>query len=97
MCMNRARRGGGCAAVAPGVLAALAAARAPGKVATECSPYARPEELAEGPSPYDSVEVVDNARVKLCHSRPHANGRVVRRHATAIGLIRLSLPSTHPC
>ena len=44
----------------------------------DCTPYASPEQLAERPSPYDSVEVmVDSARIKVCYSRPYANGRVI--------------------
>ena len=44
----------------------------------DCSPYATPEELAERPSPYDSVTVtVGNASAKICYSRPSARGRTV--------------------
>lgn len=50
----------------------------PGEVVMHCTPYASPEQLAERPSLYDSVEVmVDSARIKLCYSRPYANGRVI--------------------
>jgi len=56
----------------------VVAACGPSEVVMECSPYASPEQLAERPSPYDSVEVsVDSAQAKLCYSRPSANGRVV--------------------
>jgi len=55
-----------------------AAACGPGQVSMECSPYATPQELAERPSPYDSVALtVDSAMAKLCYSRPYAKGRVV--------------------
>lgn len=59
-------------------LSIAAAACGPGQVAMECTPYATPEDLAQRPSPFDSVEVtVDSARAKLCYSRPFARGRVV--------------------
>ena len=54
------------------------AACGPDEIAMDCAPYASPEELAQRPSPYDSVEVVtDSFRLKLCYSRPYANGRVI--------------------
>ena len=54
------------------------AACGPGQVSMECSPYASPDELAERPSPYDSVAFnVDAAMAKLCYSRPYARGRQV--------------------
>jgi len=44
--------------------ALVVAACGPGEVVMDCTPYASPEQLAERPSPYDSVEVmVDSARI----------------------------------
>lgn len=63
---------------ASALLLAVFAACGPRAVDMRCTPFASPEELAERPSPYDSVEVaVDSARAKLCYSRPSTRGRVV--------------------
>lgn len=48
------------------------------EVAMGCTTQASPEQLAGRPSPYDSIEVrFDSTWVKLCYSRPYANGREV--------------------
>ena len=54
------------------------AACGPSDVVMDCSPYASPAQLAERPSPYDSIEVmIESSRIKLCYSRPYANGRPI--------------------
>lgn len=59
-------------------LALVAFACGPRTTSMECAPYARPEELTQRASPYDSVEVVSaGIRAKVCYSRPSVNGPVV--------------------
>lgn len=73
--MNRIRK-----TVGPSALCtlALAASCGFGELSMDCTPYATAEQLAERPSPFDSVEVtVGAARAKICYSRPSARGRVV--------------------
>lgn len=43
-----------------------------------CAPWGSPEEIADRPSPFDSVSTPQGERwAKLCYSKPAARGRVV--------------------
>ena len=59
-------------------LASLGAEAAAQEVPLGCEPQASRAQLAQRPSPYDSVLVrVGNMEAKICYSRPIARGRVI--------------------
>lgn len=64
--------------IALAALALMGAEVTAQEIPLECEPQASGEQLAQRPSPYDSVSIhVGKMEAKICYSRPLARGRVI--------------------